>query len=109
MTSNRTTTVFKILTGPQWHQFVAEGVFAGSPDDLRDGFIHLSTREQVAGTLQRHFAGQDQLVLCEVDPGLLESELRWELSRNNQEFPHLYGVLPLQAVVATTPCAAARA
>ncbi len=57
------------------------------------GFIHLSTRAQLAETLRRHFAGQRDLVLIEVDPVDLGAALRWEPSRGGDLFPHLYGTL----------------
>lgn len=89
--------IFKILTAEQWRQFQTDGVFNGSADDLRDGFIHLSTREQIAGTLQKHFAGQTGLVIAAIDERKLGA-LKWEPSRGGALFPHLYGPLPFDAV-----------
>jgi uncharacterized protein (DUF952 family) len=87
-------TVVKLLRAAEWEAFRASGGFAGSPDDLRDGFIHLSTPEQVAGTAERHFAGEDGLVAVTLrlagDPAL-----RWEVSHGGQPFPHLYRPLAL--------------
>ena len=79
----------KILRSAEWERFRAEGVFAGSADDLRDGFIHLSTEPQVAGTLRRHFAGGTGLVRVEVEVGE-DPSLRFEPSRGGEAFPHLY-------------------
>ena len=59
--------VYKILTAEQWQSMQAMGRFEGSADDERDGFIHLSAKEQVAGTLARHFAGKPDLMLLTVD------------------------------------------
>jgi uncharacterized protein (DUF952 family) len=81
--------LFKIFRSAEWASFEAEGVFAGSADDLRDGFVHLSTAGQLEGTLARHFAGFGGLVVAEIaveeDPAL-----RWEPSRGGALFPHLY-------------------
>jgi uncharacterized protein (DUF952 family) len=96
-------TAFKILTGEQWARFQAEGCFEGSPVDRADGFIHLSAANQVEGTLERHFAGQSGLVLAEVDLGALGDAIRWEESRGGALFPHVYGALPLSAVLGTKP------
>ena len=71
----------------------------GSDVDHRDGFIHLSTGAQVKETVARHFAGQTELLLVEVDAGKLGDSLRWETSRDNELFPHVYGALPMNAVV----------
>lgn len=90
--------IYKISTGPMWREAEREGVFRGSADDVRDGFIHFSTASQVAETAKRHFFGQDGLKLIEVDVGALGQSLRFEASRNGESFPHLYGELDLGAV-----------
>jgi len=94
-------TAFKILTAAQWAQFEADGVFHGAPVDLADGYIHLSTADQVQGTLDKHFAGQAGLVIAEVDLEMLGDDICWEISRGEALFPHLYGPLPMSAVVRT--------
>ena len=86
--------VFKVATRAAWEDACRNGAFAGSADDARDGFIHLSTREQLAGTLDRHFRGQDGLVLIQFETHLLGDQLRWEKSRGGDEFPLLYTALP---------------
>jgi uncharacterized protein (DUF952 family) len=90
--------VFKILRAAEWAAFQADGQFAGSADDLRDGFIHLSIDAQLAGTLDRHFAGEAGLRVLEV---AVEADplLRWEPSRGGALFPHLYRPLLLLDVV----------
>ena len=81
----------------------AAGAFPGAPVDLADGFIHFSTAEQVTETAARHFAGQDDLVLVAVDAAALGPALRNEPSRGGALFPHLYGALPLDAVLWVKP------
>ena len=78
-----------------------QGAVAGSADDLRDGFIHLSTHSQLAGTLERHFAGETGLIVLEITADRLHAGLKWEPSRDGALFPHLYGVLPLNAIIRT--------
>ena len=68
---------------------------------MRDGFIHLSTREQIAGTLAKHFSGQHDLLLIQFDTRDLGDALRWEASRGGALFPHLYDALPTAAGVRT--------
>ena len=72
----------------------------GSSDDLRDGYIHFSTASQVAETARKHYFGQTGLFLVAVDADALGDALRWEPSRNDELFPHLYGELDLGAVTA---------
>ena len=93
------TTAFKIFTADQWQHFEAAGVFAGAPVDLADGYIHMSTARQLQGTLDKHFAGQTDLVIAEIDLSGFGDALRWEVSRGDALFPHLYGPLPYAAVI----------
>ena len=90
---------WKVLTAAQMAQLLADGSFAGAPVDLADGYIHLSTEEQLPETLAKHFAGQSDLYLAAVDLTALSDTIRWEVSRGGQLFPHIYGVLPLTAVL----------
>ena len=93
-----TTTIYKIVGAHEWHAAEAEGRFIGSPVDLDDGFIHFSTAAQARETASRHFAGRKGLLLVSVDVGALGDALKWESSRGGDLFPHLYDVLPMEAV-----------
>ena len=95
--------LYKVLRAAEWQAVQTQGVVRGSPDDTRDGFIHLSTREQLDGTLARHFAGESGLVVLEIAADRLGAALKWEPSRGGALFPHLYDVLALDAIVRTTP------
>jgi uncharacterized protein (DUF952 family) len=94
-------TAYKILTAAQWAQFKTDGVFIGAPVDVADGNIHLSAADQLQGTLDKHFAGQAELVIAEVDLAVLGDAVRWEVSRGGALFPHVYGPLPMAAVLGT--------
>jgi uncharacterized protein (DUF952 family) len=93
--------VYKILRAAEWQHALSTNVFAGSAADVRDGFIHLSTRDQLADTIARHFAGESGLIALEIAADRVNAALRWEPSRDGAMFPHLYSVLPLDAVVRT--------
>lgn len=97
--------VYKILTQCDWDQARRSGTFAGSRDDVRDGFIHLSAPHQVAETARRHFHGIDGLVLLALETGKLGDALKWEASRGGDLFPHYYGPLPIAAVAWSQPLA----
>jgi uncharacterized protein (DUF952 family) len=86
--------VYKVMQLSDWNTACHAGVFNGSRDDVRDGFIHLSSYRQVAGTLRKHFHGQRDLVLIAYDASDLGPELKWETSRGGELFPHLYDSLP---------------
>lgn len=96
------TTAYKVLTADQM-QALETGTFAGAPVDLADGYIHLSTADQLAETLAKHFAGQDGLWLAAVDLEALDETVKWEPSRGGALFPHIYGPLPLSAVISYGP------
>jgi uncharacterized protein (DUF952 family) len=96
----RLPTIYKICPASAWREAERQGVFRGSADDVRDGFIHFSTASQVAETARKHFFGQTGLFLIAVDVDALGDALRWEPSRNDELFPHLYGELDLGAVTA---------
>lgn len=90
--------IYKICPQSLWRQAEREGVLAGAPVDLADGFIHFSTGAQVRETAAKHFSGQDDLLLVAVDEEKLGEKLRYEISRGGQPFPHLYAPLPLSTV-----------
>jgi uncharacterized protein (DUF952 family) len=98
-------TIYKICTAPLWREAEAAGVLRGMPIDEKDGYIHFSAADQVAETLRLHFAGAEGLVLAAVDTTRLSGDLRWEPSRGGALFPHLYGALPLSAVLWAKPLA----
>ena len=93
------TTVYKLLRAPEWAAFQRDGSFTGSPDDLRDGYIHMSTAEQLEGTRAKYFADEAGVVLLAVDADALAAEIRWEEARGGMLFPHLYR--PLQRAEVT--------
>jgi uncharacterized protein (DUF952 family) len=97
--------IYKICHAGKWVAAAARGAYAGSAKDREDGFLHFSTREQVAGTLARYYADATDLVLVAVDPEALGEALKWEPSRDGALFPHLYAPLPLSAVRWSAPIA----
>lgn len=82
--------VYKVLLPDEWHELRRSGRFSGSKDDLADGFVHLSTRTQLAGTLERHFGGAAEVVVVRLTLAPDATGLRWEPSRRGELFPHLY-------------------
>ncbi|BAK82904.1 DUF952 domain-containing protein [Komagataeibacter medellinensis] len=95
---------YKIMTLDEYMDFEDRKLFTGSRADVADGFIHLSTAEQVSSTLAKHFSGQDGLWIVTVDLNRLEpAALRWEAARGGQLFPHLYAPLPHAAMVGSAP------
>jgi len=92
--------IYKICPQALWRDAEDAGRFTGAPIDRQDGYIHFSTISQVAETAVRHFAGQADLLLITVEADRLGDALSYEPSRGGDLFPHLYGPLPLDAVIA---------
>lgn len=106
MTTNPSA-AFKILTAEQWADWQAKGIFHGAPVDLADGFIHLSAGDQVRETAAKHFAGQTNLFLAEIDLTGLGDAVKWEPSRGGALFPHVYAAIPLARVLSAKPMSGA--
>jgi uncharacterized protein (DUF952 family) len=103
MITERPTVAYKVLTAEQMAALEADGSFAGAPVDLADGYIHLSTSDQLEETVAKHFAGRDNLHVVSVDLDALGEAVKWEPSRGGALFPHIYAALPLAALIAYGP------
>jgi uncharacterized protein (DUF952 family) len=95
--------VYKVMNREAFTEAKAKGSFDGSAADRRDGFIHLSSVDQLEGTLAKHFAGGKDLVVLAMDTTTLGERLRWEPSGGGDLFPHLYGPLPFEALIWEEP------
>ena len=91
--------IYHICRREEWEAARKTGRYLGSSQDKADGFIHFSDASQVKASAARHRAGQSGLALLAVDAARLGPALKWEPSRGGALFPHLYGPLPMQAVL----------
>ena len=94
--------IYHVILKSKWEAALQQGFYEA--DSLTsEGFIHLSTKEQVAGVLQRYYQGQNDLLLLQVDETKLTAELKYELAPSvNELFPHLFGRLNIDAVTGIT-------
>jgi uncharacterized protein (DUF952 family) len=91
--------IFHITTRASWERAEAEGVYRTETLPV-EGFIHCSTREQVAEVANLRFRGQTGLVLLVIDTHRVEAEIRYENSEGDARmFPHIYGELNTDAVI----------
>jgi uncharacterized protein (DUF952 family) len=95
--------IYKIFRANEWADLQANGETLGAPIDLADGYVHFSTAEQAAETAAKHFAGVDGMLLLAVDSERLGHALKWEVSRGDALFPHLYRALRLSDVLWAKP------
>ena len=91
--------IYKICKIQEWQIACTQGIYSGSRVDLKDGFIHFSTKSQLRATAQKHFHGLKDLILIELDSTHLP--LTWEPSREGELFPHLYQDLPVSGLEKT--------
>ena len=82
--------IYHMCRKPAWHEALETGEYRGSALDLKDGFIHFSTAEQVQKTAALHLTRIDDLVLLRVPVDAVADALKWEASRDGALFPHLY-------------------
>lgn len=94
-------TIYKIEEKSVWNDAITAGVYLGAPIDLADGFIHFSTAAQARETAAKHFTGRAGLIIAAINVSQLAPDLKWEISRGDALFPHLYNKLDMSAVIKT--------
>ena len=71
-----------------------------APSLRSEGFIHCSTAAQVDRVAVALFSGRDDLVLLTIDEGTVDSRVVFEdLYESGEDFPHVYGPIPVAAIV----------
>jgi uncharacterized protein (DUF952 family) len=98
--------IYTLVRAAEWRAAERAGVYEGSADDQRDGFLHFSTAAQLRATAAKHRAGARDLVLVAVDTARLGEALRWEAAAGGRRpglFPHLYAALPVAAALWSMP------
>jgi len=95
--------IYKIFRADEWAELSANGATQGAPIDRTDGYIHFSTAAQAPETAAKHFAGIDGLFLITCSASDLGDDLKWEVSRGGEKFPHLYRELRLEDVLLHKP------
>ena len=88
--------LYKIFTEEENKLFLAKGFTKGSMVDDRDGFIHLSAKGQLFETIYKHFKHLETIYIYSFFMEALNTNLKWETSRNGEYFPHYYGPLSLK-------------
>jgi uncharacterized protein (DUF952 family) len=81
----------------------AESGFYTAPSLETQGFIHCSTPEQVTAVANRIAGDWDDIILIWIDEEKVEHKIVYEnLEGGTTLFPHIYGVLNLDAVTKVT-------
>ena len=103
--------IYHIAIRADWERALADGEYTRSSVDktlAEEGFIHASQAAQVARTANKFYRHVDgDLVLLVIDPWRLRAEVRYEdVPGAELPFPHIYGPLNADAVIAVRPFAA---
>jgi uncharacterized protein (DUF952 family) len=95
--------IFHFADPVAWQRAQTTGRYA--PDGFAvEGFIHAATAEQIAGVVDRHLRGHGPRVQLTIECAALGDILQWEWSNASGDlYPHLFGPIPLNAVVASEP------
>jgi len=92
--------VYKIFTEDEWKAFQKDGQFKGSEIDFRDGFIHMSAKQQVDGVIEKYFTDMRPLYVAEFSSSEVIQQLKWEVSDSKDVYPHLYNAVLLANEIA---------
>lgn len=92
------TTIYHLARQFAWDDAQKNGIYEGTPEDRADGYMHFSTAAQIAVSAAKHRTGETGLVLIGLDDAKLGIALKWEVSRDDALFPHLYGSLQVSDV-----------
>ena len=91
--------IYHVVTEANWQKALQLG-FYEAESLATEGFIHTSKAEQVAEVLERYYKNQNNLFLLHIEETKLTAPLKYELAPSvNEEFPHIFGQLNLDAVV----------
>jgi len=95
--------IYHITTSEDWNTATQKGYYE-HPSLKNEGFIHCSHEHQLAGVLERYFAGRTDLVKLVIDTDQLTSRFVFDWSPSLRDtFPHVYGTVNVQAVVQVIP------
>jgi glutathione S-transferase len=105
--------IYHLALAEEWQAAQRHGSYRRSTRGLsleQVGFIHASRVDQLAATYRRFYGDAGPVMLLTIDPQRLTAPLRYEPAPQGSEkgselFPHLYGPLPLEAVLNAEPFA----
>jgi uncharacterized protein (DUF952 family) len=89
-----------ILSTPEvYAQAQASGSYRSESLEL-EGFIHASPAHQLTRVANKYYAQHPELLVLTLDPARISVELKWVAISTGDSYPHLYGALNLDAIIA---------
>jgi uncharacterized protein (DUF952 family) len=100
--------IFHAALPDDWAAALASGTYTTSTRGVtlaEEGFVHCAFRDQVEGVANRYYGDLTDLVLLRIDPTRVGAPVVPEppAAGASELFPHVYGPIPVTAVVATLP------
>ncbi|MCW9132346.1 DUF952 domain-containing protein [Bacillus paramycoides] len=90
--------ITKVITKRNWE--IAKTTGEINESSLKEeGVIHCSLLDQALKVAQKHFNHEEDVLLLTIDPSIVKAEIKYELASNGQEYPHVYGVINIDAIV----------
>jgi uncharacterized protein (DUF952 family) len=100
--------IYHITSEEQWHHAQQLG-YCTAPSLYTEGFIHCSLKAQLAGVVQRYYQGHNNFIILQINTKALKAVLQYDNAPSiNELFPHIYGTINIEAVVATHPASFAQ-
>ena len=91
--------IYHIVLPEVWERFKNKPSYQAE-SLTTEGFIHCSYPSQLEGVLKRYYRGVEKVLILKIDTEKLKSKLVKEPSTNNEVYPHVYGRLNHNAIVA---------
>ena len=99
--------ILHLLSRESWVEAQAQGQLV-APSVATEGFAHCSTEHQMVDVANKYYSGATNMVLLNIDPTKLTSQLKFEPPAHldgspalphEPLFPHIYGPINLDAVI----------
>jgi len=90
--------IYHIVLPDAWSSFSGDFYEAASLDE--EGFIHCSFEDQLDSVIGRYYSDSQSIVVLELDANKLSSKLVTEPSTGGEVYPHIYGPINREAIVA---------
>lgn len=93
------TFIYHIVLPNDWKEAEDEE-FYEAESLSKEGFIHCSFAGQIEDVLDRYYSEGETVVILKIDPEKLDAKLVNEPSTNDEIYPHIYGKINREAIVA---------
>ena len=94
--------IFHLATPAEWEAALESGLVT-PPSLTSEGFVHCSTQEQLASTIDRHFTQAEELRVLRLAIDPVDPDVRWEESRPGETYPHVYRAIAVDEVLEVIP------